>query len=308
MIALYSFIICFIAIYFSNKLFIKNKWFDKINNRSSHSSQATRNGGIAVFSSLFIISFTYYLLGYELYDYSLVIPLGILFFIGLYDDIYQVDFKLKFIFQIIVAKIFIDNGLIIDNLHGFIGIFELNRLVAQIFTLAVIVSIINSINFIDGIDGLAISVVGLFIIFFEFFNKDYHNYNYISLIILSSSIPLLYYNFRNKNKVFLGDSGSLFLGGVVSIYIISVLKNDFIIKPEYDINKILFVISILFYPIVDFTRIIFIRLLNKKSPFIADNKHIHHILLKKIKNHFYIDILIIFTTIFVVYMNQLIFN
>ena len=52
--------------------------------------------------------------------------------VGLYDDIYKLDFKLKFIFQIIAAKIIIDNGLIIDNLHGMLGVFELNRIIAQL--------------------------------------------------------------------------------------------------------------------------------------------------------------------------------
>ena len=54
--------------------------------------------------------------------------------VGLYDDINKLDFKLKFIFQIIAAKIIIDNGLIIDNLHGIFGVYELNRIVAQLLT------------------------------------------------------------------------------------------------------------------------------------------------------------------------------
>ena len=74
--------------------------------------------------------------------------------VGLYDDIYKLDFKLKFIFQIIAAKIIIDSGLIIDNLQV-LGVFEINRIIAQILTIFIIVSIINAINFIDGIDGLA---------------------------------------------------------------------------------------------------------------------------------------------------------
>ena len=74
--------------------------------------------------------------------------------IGLYDDVYNLDFKLKFIFQIIAAKIIIDSGLIIDNFHGLFGIYEINRVSAQILTIFIICLIINSINFIDGIDGL----------------------------------------------------------------------------------------------------------------------------------------------------------
>ena len=58
-------------------------------------------------------------------------------------------------------------------------------------------------------------------------------------------------NYKKENKVFLGDSGSLFLGAMVSIYVLKILSQDYLIKHEYDMNKILFVLSILIYPIVD---------------------------------------------------------
>ncbi|SVE44357.1 uncharacterized protein METZ01_LOCUS497211, partial [marine metagenome] len=146
------------------KEFIKRNILDKITNRSSHQSIATRSGGSSIFSSLFFISVFFYLNNNEIYDFSFLIPIGIMLFVGLYDDIYKLDFKLKFIFQIIVAKIIIDNGLIIDNLHGIFGVFELSRILGQLFTIFIIVAIINSINFIDGIDGLAIAVITLFLL------------------------------------------------------------------------------------------------------------------------------------------------
>ena len=135
-----------------------------INSRSSHQSLATRSGGSSLFSSLLLISIFFYLNNNEIYDFSLLIPIAIMLVVGLYDDIYKLGFKLKFIFQIIVAKIIIDNGLIIDNLHGVFGVFELSRILGQVFTIFIIVAIINSINFIDGIDGLAISVIALFLL------------------------------------------------------------------------------------------------------------------------------------------------
>jgi len=151
--------------------FIKKNILDKINNRSSHQSLATRSGGSSVFASLFFISIFFYFNNNEIYDFSLLIPIGIMLCVGLYDDIYKLDFKLKFIFQIIVAKIIIDNGLIIDNLHGIFGVFELSRIIGQLFTIFIIVAIINSINFIDGIDGLAVSVITLFLLSFELFSS-----------------------------------------------------------------------------------------------------------------------------------------
>ena len=101
-----------------------------------------------------------------------MVSLSLLTVVGLYDDLYNIDFKLKFIFQIIAAKIIVDNGLIIDNLHGVLYIFEINRLLANLLTIFIIVAIINAINFIDGIDGLAISIVLIFICLFELFSNN----------------------------------------------------------------------------------------------------------------------------------------
>ena len=249
-----------IFILITQKYFLKKNIVDKVNERSSHNIVATRSGGVGVFVTLFLISVYNYFIGVQIFDYSLVIPLSILLIVGLYDDLYDVDFKLKFLFQIITAKILIDNGLIIDNFHGILGIYELYRTFAQIFSIFVIVAIINSINFIDGIDGLAVLIVSLFIILFEFFALNQTPYSVLSTIILISLIPFLYFNMFSKSKVFLGDSGSLLLGGLVSIYVLHILSNDYLIKAEYDVNKILFVISILTYPIIDIIRIFFLRI------------------------------------------------
>ncbi|MDA9817539.1 undecaprenyl/decaprenyl-phosphate alpha-N-acetylglucosaminyl 1-phosphate transferase [Flavobacteriaceae bacterium] len=302
-----SFILSFFIIIVSQKYFLRNNYIDKINTRSSHSSLATRTGGISLFSTLFLISVYFYLTGYDIYEFSLLIPLSILTAVGLYDDINGVDFKLKFIFQIIAAKIIIDNGLIIDNLHGFAGIYEISRITAQLLTVLVIVAIINSINFIDGVDGLAITNVILFICGFEFFTLEQTSYSNLSIILITSIIPLYYFNFRKKNKVFLGDSGSLFLGGIISIYVIRILTNDYIIKSEYDLHKILFIISILFYPIIDIIRIFFLRLIKGKSPFKPDKNHIHHLILKKINNHFLATLIITSISILFLIFIQIIF-
>ena len=240
-----SIFLSLLSVYFVGRFFSKKSIVDKINDRSSHNTVAYRIGGISIFTSVFLLSVFYYVKGVELYDYSLLIPLAILLFVGFYDDLYEVDFKLKFIFQIIAAKIIIDSGLIIDNMHGIIGVYELNRIVAQVLTIFIIVAIINSINFIDGIDGLAILIVAKFIILVELFANSDLGVTYLSLMVLFSTLPLLYFNFKKKEKIFLGDAGSHFLGGVVSILVLYVLSQDYLIKPQFDINKILFILSIL---------------------------------------------------------------
>tara|TARA_X000000368_G_scaffold27617_1_gene20831 strand:+ start:16246 stop:17178 length:933 start_codon:yes stop_codon:yes gene_type:complete len=288
-----SIILCSSLLFFTRNYFLKRNIVDKINIRSSHTEIATRSGGIAIYFTLLLISIYYYFIGIDIFDYSLLVPLTLLLMIGLYDDVYNIDFKLKFIFQIVAAKILIDNGYIIENFHGILGLNELNRVFAQVFSMFIIVATINSINFIDGIDGLAASVISIFIILFEFFSINNTPYYIPSIIVLISFIPFLYFNVISKNKVFLGDSGSLFLGGLVSVYVLHILSSEYLIQKEFDINKVIFVVSILSYPIIDIIRVFFIRVYNGKSPFEADKNHIHHIILNKFKSH-------IKTTLFII--------
>ena len=295
-----SFCLSIPVLIFTQRLFLKMNYTDKILSRSSHKSIATRSGGVSIFLMLFLISLYFYLDGKALFNYSFIVPLSLLVLVGLYDDINNIDYKLKFIFQIIAAKIIIDNGLIIDNLHGLLGIYEINRFIAHIITMLITVAIINSINFIDGIDGLAVTIVSMFIILFEFLSITYTPFILLNMILLGSFIPLLIFNFKNKNKVFLGDSGSYFLGGIVSIYVLHIFSNEYLIKEDFDLNKIIFVISILIYPITDIIRIFLIRILNKKSPFIADRNHIHHLILEKTKSHFYTVVIIIAASILLI--------
>ena len=132
---------------------------------------------------MFFSAYYFYLIGNAIFDFSILVPISILFIIGFYYDLYKVDFKLKFIFQIIAAKILIDYGYVIDNFHGILGINDLNRIFAQAFTILIIVAIINAINFIDGIDGLASSVVGIFIILYEYFSANTTDLNFINSLI-----------------------------------------------------------------------------------------------------------------------------
>jgi UDP-N-acetylmuramyl pentapeptide phosphotransferase/UDP-N-acetylglucosamine-1-phosphate transferase len=262
------------------KLFISYKRFDDFNHRSSHKTLATRTGGIGIFLSVFIISLYFYFQGIELFDYSLFIPFGIMFIVGVYDDLYNADFKLKFLLQIIVAKILIDQGFIISNYHGLFGLYEVPRILAQLSTVFVFLVIVNSINFIDGIDGLAITQVIKTILLVEFFSQS-TDLSVLSLMLISSIIPLYYFNFKKKTKVFLGDGGSLLLGTVASVYIFYVLGIDFKFENDISLNKALFSILILLYPLLDLLRVFIIRLKNKKSPFEPDQNHIHHFLVSK---------------------------
>ena len=184
------------------KIFIYFKRFDDFNPRSSHNTLATRTGGIGIFATLLIISLYFYFQNLEIFDYSLFIPLGIMFIVGVYDDLYNADFKLKFLLQIIVAKILIDQGYAISNFHGFLGFYEIPWILAQLTTVFVFLIIVNSINFIDGIDGLAITEVIKSVLIIEFLSNSFSNLSSLGLIIIISILPLYYFNFKKKTKSF----------------------------------------------------------------------------------------------------------
>ena len=264
--------------YFIGNFFIEQKFIDKINHRSSHKTIATRSGGSVLFLIIFLYCLYLYFNGSQPFDFSILIPLAILFVTGLYDDIYKVDFGLKFIFQIIVAKYLIDLGYVIDIFSFFGYEYTFSRQISQILTIFIFVAIINAYNFIDGIDSNihleTIKNLGLILFVFQ------PNQTYLNLILFTLIIILitLFFNLRKKRKVFMGDSGSLILPILIII---------FIFQSTYfgDQNTIKYLSVIFIYPIIDLVRVVLIRVKNKKSPFLPDTNHIHHIINTKINSH-----------------------
>lgn len=275
-----------------NYWFIKLRKFDAINHRSVHRGKATKTGGVGVFITLFIFSFYFYLNNIEIYDFSFLIPLGIMFIVGVYDDFYNADFKLKFFLQIIVAKILIDQGLIIDDFHGVLGLNEIPRLASQLFTVFVFLVIVNSFNFIDGIDGLAITEAVKVILLIEFLSNKYTPFFNLGMITVLCLLPLYYFNYKRDYKVFLGDAGSLFLGTLISIYLFYILGSDYELSEGLNANKPFLAMSLIAYPLLDLLRVFTIRIINKKSPFRPDQNHFHHILIKKGYPHLIVLIII----------------
>ena len=283
--------------YALKKWFTRLGKFDAINYRSVHHTQATKTGGIAVFTTLFLISIYLYISKQELFDFSILIPLGIMFIVGVYDDFYNADFKLKFFLQIVVAKILIDQGFIIDHFHGLLGLQEIPRIASQIFTVFVFLVIVNAINFIDGIDGMAITEVIKVILLVEFFSTTHTPIYFLGILIILSCLPLYYLNFKKENKVFLGDAGSLLFGTLIAVYLFHVLGTDYTFKEPYQMNKPLFTMSLIIYPLIDLLRVFIIRISNKKSPFSPDKNHIHHRLLNNGYSHFIIVSIIQLTSL-----------
>jgi UDP-N-acetylmuramyl pentapeptide phosphotransferase/UDP-N-acetylglucosamine-1-phosphate transferase len=151
-------------------------------------------------------------------------------------------------------------------------------------TVFITIALINAFNLLDGIDGFA-AIVG--IIIFSFFFLFYgllklYFLAFLNAIILGSLFAFLRFNLSNSKKIFMGDTGSMIIGFLVSvmtIYAIS-LKNEslsFFNFPPQNLPFLLF--AVLFLPFFDTCRVIVIRLIQRKHPFHADRQHIHHILL-----------------------------
>ena len=222
-----------------------------------------------------------------------------MFIVGVYDDFYNADFKLKFLLQIVVAKIIIDQGYVISNYHGLFGLYEVPWILAQLSTVFVFLVIINAVNFIDGIDGLAMSEVIKTILLIEFFSAGDTALSPLALLLVVSMLPLYYFNFRKNHKVFLGDGGSLLIGTIISIYVFYILGNDFEFKSGFAINKALFAVLVLLYPLVDLLRVFVIRIKNGNSPFQPDQNHIHHYFNNKFKKS-YISLFLIEISVIIV--------
>ena len=278
-------VLSFILHFSIQKVFIYYKRFDDFNHRSSHKTLATRTGGIAVFLTVLIISLFYYSQSIEIFDYSLFIPIGIMFIVGVYDDFYNADFKLKFLLQIIVAKILIDQGYVISNYYGLFGFYEVPWLLAQATTVFVFLVVVNAINFIDGIDGLAISQVIKTIVLIELIAANSTPLIALGGLTISCLLPLYYFNFKKRGKIFLGDGGSLLLGTIVMVYLLYILGPNYNLGPEFQINKALVSVFVVLYPLLDLLRVFSLRISKGQSPFKADQNHIHHKLLNYFKNH-----------------------
>jgi len=196
--------------------------------------------------------------------------------LGIYDDLQGSSAVLKFIIQIVISLLIIKSGFYLSNISipGVInikfGIFSFP------LTLLWIVGITNAVNLIDGLDGLAAGIIGIaasFIFIIALILKD-SLVICVSLALAGACFAFLKYNFHPA-KIFMGDTGSLFLGLIVACL--------GIYKPSLRADNIYFipVAVILLLPIVDTTLAVIRRIMRKKNIFSGDASHIHHYLLRK---------------------------
>ena len=153
------------------------------------------------------------------------------------------------------------------------------------FTVLIVVYVTNAINLIDGIDGLASGLCAISLVALAGLHIWLGLYSYALLCIsaLGVIMPFWYYNvFGNEmrgRKLFLGDSGSLSLGYIISFLMIHLSTVDVHPRAVSDYNMVLAFTTML-VPLLDVVRVVGHRLRNKKNPFLPDKNHIHHKLLR----------------------------
>lgn len=257
--------------------------------RSSHLKTTPTLGGIAFFIALILSLF--FLKDWSLNNDNIyLIPgLTILFIVGLKDDLLVLSPTTKLLAQLISISFILSNETyVIQSLNGFFEIQEIPLFFHYTISCIVMLVIINAFNLIDGIDGLA-SIVGIVILTVYALIFYYSNENFYVLLcstLIGCLIAFLRFNLSSHKKIFMGDTGSLIVGFIISVLTLKFLSlpvESFNDLPFQSKNSPLIAISILFVPLFDTARVFGIRLINRKSPFLPDKNHIHHILLDYFK-------------------------
>lgn len=266
------------------------KLFAIPNGRSSTIYKTPTLGGIAIFLG-FIMGLTLTRNGYILPGLTFIIAgVMIMFFVGLKDDIVSLSATKKLLAQLMVAAILIFLGHFrFTSLHGFLGIETIPMIPSVLLTGFVFIVFINAFNLIDGIDGLAagLSIFSAACFGTWFFLSGHSEYAILSFSLVGALMGFFFYNvYGKRNKIFMGDTGSLTLGTIMAVLVIQF--NEFNIDPNvpYAIHSAPAVsFGLLIYPLLDTLRVFAIRILQGKSPFYADKNHTHHRLLTLGMNH-----------------------
>ncbi|WP_042462504.1 glycosyltransferase family 4 protein [Neobacillus dielmonensis] len=246
---------------------------DQPNQRKVHQSIMPRLGGLAIF-----ISFLTGMIILQPENHSLpAILLGCLIIVltGLLDDLYELPAKYKLIGQVFAALsvIFVGNLQVMFINLPFGGQLQFG-LFSIPFTLLWIVGITNAINLIDGLDGLAagVSSIALITISVIAFIQGNLFVVAVGLVVLASTLGFLIYNFHPA-KIFMGDTGALFLGFIISVLSLLGFKN---------VTFISFIIPVIVLgvPISDTIFAIIRRIVEKKPLSAPDKSHLHHCLLR----------------------------
>lgn len=264
----------------------KKHLYDVPNGRTSHIKSTPTLGGMAIYVGLIISTTLFVDITKMTYLQYVIAGSIIIFFIGLKDDILSIAPFKKLLGQLAAAYIIIDLGNVrFTTLHGFLGIYEINYFSSVLLSLFVIIVTINAFNLIDGIDGLASSIGVLVMVFFGtwFYLEGHPQLAIMAAALAGALLAFFRYNvYSVKNKIFMGDIGSLTLGFFVAVLLIRFNEINALLdhnNPMYIEASPVVSFGVLILPMFDTLRVFVVRIYRGVSPFKADRTHLHHVLL-----------------------------
>jgi UDP-GlcNAc:undecaprenyl-phosphate GlcNAc-1-phosphate transferase len=283
-----AYVITFFLMPFIIKIARINKLFDLPDERKTHTYPVSSLGGVGIVSGLSIslLLVSDFKLGDSEFQYYLA-SFFIIFIIGIIDDIFVLKAWKKVLGQLLVASLLTAKArLLITDLQGLGGFFEINHVLGYMLTFFTILLVINSFNLIDGIDGLAASLglISSFAFGLFFYINENEPYAILGFSMAGSLLAFLMFNFPPA-RIFMGDSGSMLIGLVNAILLIKFIETGSTAKSFPVASSIAVGLGILLIPLLDVLRVFIIRLTKGVSPFAPDRNHVHHLLLNKGFSH-----------------------
>jgi len=267
-----TFIVAFLSVPFIRFFAFHNGAVALPGKRHIHTHPTPKFGGIAIALSVILVSPFVFTIDRAIGSY--LAASSIMLLLGIVDDVRHINWKVKLVFSILATSIIIFGaGVWIKSLGNLFGFGEIYLgLWGVPFTLFAVFGVVNAINLIDGMNGLACGVSSIAFLSFAILASASGNETvfYISVANLGATLGLFRYNYP-KATIFMGDSGSMFLGFSLAIMAI------FLTQGQGSINPMVPVL-ILGIPVFDAIRILLIRLQNSKHPFYPDRAHLHHLI------------------------------
>ena len=286
------------------KVAFKKRLFDAPSElRKIHKRIIPNFGGIAIFSA-FLFTGSLFIPVHLLHEGNILMAAGLVMFLtGLKDDVVGLSPAIKFGAQFASAIIIsLVAKLRITNLHGLFDFYELNDVSSVVLTILFIVGVVNAFNLIDGIDGLA-GALGMILSIayaYIFYKSGDFGYSHLAMALGGALMGFLFFNITPA-KIFMGDSGSLFLGFMASIFSIKFLALEGERSIYFGIsllhNHMGLALAIIIIPVFDTLRVFTLRIIKNTSPFTADSNHLHHRLLFLGLSHLQATFVLSFTTL-----------
>lgn len=259
--------------------------YDEPNQRSSHTRRTPSLGGIAIFAgAIFAIIFWSPFSDFGKLKYILC-GFIILFLVGAKDDIMPMSPNKRVIAQTLAAAIIVfKTDIYLGSLYGVLGVEQILPIwLAYPFSIFTFLVIINSFNLIDGIDGLAGSLGAVICGTFGcwFLVADHPELATVAFATVGAIVAFLKYNF-SPAQIFMGDTGSLLIGLVTAVLVISFIDKNHALPVDtpYRLSAgPVVAIGVMIIPLFDMLRVFITRILRGRSPFQADRRHLHHLLI-----------------------------